>query len=259
MMPAHAALRFTSPDEATVEGLLCPFGVTDTYGTQFTPQTNFALSMFPDGARPLLWHHALDEETGADVIGRISRLTVTPAGLVMRAVLDKTSRWFANVRAAIKRGAVGLSSGSLGHLVSIDQAGNILSWPVIEGSLTPQPACAAAVITRHTGRADDARAHFRAAGLPVPDLHPPRDGSAADATAQGRRGQEQEAQYLRLLRREAREMVRTGHELVRQAQQNDLAALRRYQLDAEVARIERALAHLQSYARQLEHGGPYGA
>jgi hypothetical protein len=254
-MPPTPPLRFTGAGDDVVEGLLCPFYVTDTFNTRFTPRTAFHLSMFPDGARPLMWHHGLDEETGATPVGRITQLWQTSQGLMMRAALDRAGTAFRKVRDAIKKGAVGLSSGSLAHLVSIDhQTGEILQWPVIEGSLTPAPACAAAVITRHTVRADAVRAHYRAAGLPVPDL-PPRgrpqagDGSAADAL-------HYHARYLTLLRRDARQLLRDGPTLLREVRQQQLAALNRYQLDLEARQLECDLTRLEGALRRRREAQP---
>ena len=59
------ALRFV--DDATVEGILVPFGSQDSYGITFDASTEFMLNMFD--RRPLLWHHALDPDVGAVPIG----------------------------------------------------------------------------------------------------------------------------------------------------------------------------------------------
>jgi hypothetical protein len=199
-----------------------------------------------------MWHHGLDEETGSDPVGRITQLWTTPQGLMMRAVLDRAGQWYRKVRDSVRKGAVGLSSGSLGHLVAIDEhTGDILRWPVIEGSLTPAPACPAARITRHTIASATARAHYRAAGLPFDERRlpatgwKPRDGSAADAL-------HFEAKYLRLRRRYAAEMVRSGREFIRQEQGRRLAELTRYgQQNVESFQVERDLLRLEREIRRL--------
>jgi hypothetical protein len=85
--------------------------------------------------------------------------------LWVRAVLDRTSRWFAKVRDLLHAGMLGFSSGSLMHLVQVGPDGEIQRWPLVEMSLTPSPASADARV--YTVKASDAVGHYAAAGLPV--------------------------------------------------------------------------------------------
>jgi hypothetical protein len=233
-----AAIRFT--DEATIEGVLVPFGSKDSYNTVFGLYTEFCTGMFP--TRPLLWEHSLDPVTGADVIGRITDLWTTPRGLMMRATLDRTGKWFGKAREAIKRNVVGLSSGALAHAVKIEErTGRVLQWPIAEGSLVRVPAHPGAQITHHTVRADVMRSHFRSAGLPLDEralqrsLPPAWDGSGADAlhyhnayrAALRREARDLQRYSEEALRQEAREFVRTSQQLLLDEARRELAECRR--------------------------------
>lgn len=53
---------------------------------------------------------------------------------------DERNEYIEYVRRLIDVGALGLSSGSLPHLVSVDADGTIRRFPIVEGSLTHMPA-----------------------------------------------------------------------------------------------------------------------
>lgn len=110
----------------------------DLHGEYFTPQTELAIDWFD--RRPLLYHHGLDGELKAALIGVIDTLRADDIGLWAEAQLDLRQRYVQAVRRLIERGVLGWSSGSLPHLVEVGADGAIRRWPVIEGSLTPTPA-----------------------------------------------------------------------------------------------------------------------
>lgn len=162
-------VKFTNDDETEIEGLLAPyfgpFAGKDLAGEFFSPKTDFVLDLFPDGARPLMYHHGLDKDAGVSAIGRIKTLKKTDAGLWMEAQLDAANEYFESIKQLIKQGKLGLSSGSMPHLVSVDKkTGEILRWPLFEGSTTPSPCNPLAEVDFAT-----AKAHFKSAGMELPD------------------------------------------------------------------------------------------
>lgn len=156
------ALRMAA-DDATIEGWLVPFdgpfSGKDSYGTRFTASTDYALDWFTE--RPLLFQHGLDPATGLTPVGRIRSVEVKDKGVWMQAQLDAQSEYFESIREMVKAGKLFLSSGSVEHLVQIDRrSGDVLRWPLIEGSMTPTPSNLLATIPVHT-----LRAAVRAAGM----------------------------------------------------------------------------------------------
>lgn len=113
-------------------------GVNDLQREHFAVDTDYALDLY--GERPLLFHHGLDGGIGINKIGVIKALTPRDGGLWMQAILDERNEYVDYVRKLIDMGALGLSSGSLPHLVQIETDGTIKRWPIIEGSLTHTPA-----------------------------------------------------------------------------------------------------------------------
>lgn len=113
-------------------------GVEDLQREHFANDTDYALELY--GERPLLFHHGLDENVGLQKVGTIKALTPKDGGLWMQAILDERNEYVEYVRKLIDMGALGLSSGSLPHLVQIEADGTIKRWPICEGSLTHTPA-----------------------------------------------------------------------------------------------------------------------
>ena len=60
-------------------------------------------------------------------------------GIWIQAELDKSSQYVDAVLKLVEKGALGWSSGSIGHLARREN-GVIKSWPLVEFSLTPTPA-----------------------------------------------------------------------------------------------------------------------
>jgi hypothetical protein len=174
------ALRIAPEDDTRLEGWLVPFdghiaGGKDSYNTRFSARTAYALDWFPAG-RPLLYQHGMDAETGIAPVGRIDSLEVRDAGVWMQAQLDKGNEYFEAIREMVKAGKLFLSSGSVEHLVQIDaRSGEMLRWPIVEGSLTPTPANLYATVA-----ARSAQEHFEAAGLPVDETLALIDAAAPD-------------------------------------------------------------------------------
>ena len=110
----------------------------DMQGEYFTPQTDVGLDWYEQ--RPVLYHHGLDGNLKAAVIGVIDTLTPDETGLWAEAQLDLHKRYVRAVQRLVDQGVLSWSSGSLPHLVDVDGDGRIKCWPIVEGSLTPTPA-----------------------------------------------------------------------------------------------------------------------
>lgn len=165
------AVKFANAEETELVGCLAPvggpFNGQDITHEHFSNNTNFYLEWFPEpSTRPLLFHHGLDPDVKAAVVGRIHGLEFkTDMGLWMRAQLDAHNEYYGAIKELIKQGKLGLSSGSMRHLVEVNpKSGEILRWPLIEGSLTPTPANPMAEVDFAT-----AKSHFKAIGVDMPD------------------------------------------------------------------------------------------
>ncbi|GAB4573139.1 MAG: hypothetical protein Kow0077_14600 [Anaerolineae bacterium] len=136
-----AALRVKTLGDDRIGGYLVVWGDPDhrdLHGEYFTPQTDLALDWFPH--RPVLYHHGLDGTLKAALVGVIDTLRADETGLWAEAQLEIRQRYVRAVRELIARGVLAWSSGSLPHLVEVAADGQILRWPIVEGSLTPTPA-----------------------------------------------------------------------------------------------------------------------
>jgi len=110
----------------------------DLQGEYFTPQTDVGLDWYEQ--RPVLYHHGLDGNLKAAVIGVIDTLKPDETGLWAEAQLDLRKRYVRAVQRLVDQGVLSWSSGSLPHLVEVSAEGQIKRWPIVEGSLTPTPA-----------------------------------------------------------------------------------------------------------------------
>ncbi|XWX02911.1 phage major capsid protein [Aggregatilineales bacterium SYSU G02658] len=135
----NAVKLLDMPDR--VGGYLVVWGspaARDLHGDYFTPETDFGLEWFE--ARPMLYHHGLDDGVQASVVGRIDHLKADEVGLWAEGQLDRRHRYAEAIRRLIAKGALAWSSGSLPHLIQRAADGHIRRWILVEGSLTPTPA-----------------------------------------------------------------------------------------------------------------------
>jgi len=152
------SLKFTTLKDGSlqVEGVGIPFGGPvngkDLHGQFFSNKTDFAWDLIPDGQRPLLYQHGLDSTMKTNVIGRWSVKKVDDAGVWVRAQLDARNEYIDEIKELLDSEALGLSSATMGHLVKVSaKTGEILRWPVVELSLTPNPANPSAYVVKTVG------------------------------------------------------------------------------------------------------------
>jgi HK97 family phage major capsid protein len=141
MQQTHSTLKSLDAGEGRVGGYLVIWGSPeqrDLQGEYFTPETELGLDWYEQ--RPVLYHHGLDGNLKAAVIGVIDTLRPDATGLWAEAQLDLRQRYVRTVQKLVDRGILGWSSGSLPHLVDVAEDGRIKHWPIVEGSLTPAPA-----------------------------------------------------------------------------------------------------------------------
>lgn len=126
--------------EGILGGLLVPFGLPkDTQGEYFFNDVKLFLERL--AYIPVMFHHAMSS-IGTMEVGRINLkdCKVTREGLQVRAQLDMDkpeSRWMFDEAA---KGRLGWSSASAPHMVVRDDDGGISEWPIVEATLTPNPA-----------------------------------------------------------------------------------------------------------------------
>jgi hypothetical protein len=134
-------VKSLSPDGDKVGGYLVLFGSPeqrDLTGDYFTEDTNFCLDWIQE--RPILYHHGLNPKLGPVSVGVIKSIVPDEIGLWAEGELHKRHRYNAHIKNLIAKGALSWSSGSVQHLVRKAADKRIEQWPVVEGSLTPEPA-----------------------------------------------------------------------------------------------------------------------
>jgi len=105
----------------------------------FSPDTYLGLD-WPVKTRPMLYQHGLDRRIGSQPIGVIDTLRPDQTGVWAEAALDPDHPHIDTIRAQVSQGKLSWSSGSLPHLVRKGPGGHITRWPIVEGSLTRNPA-----------------------------------------------------------------------------------------------------------------------
>lgn len=123
-------VRFSGPDDP------------DLTSEFFTKSTDFWLDGEAAPARRVIYHHGFDPKMEIRKLG-LSRLKLDEAGIWAEAQLDLRDEYERKIEGMVKDGKLGWSSGSAPHLVRMKRVGKakqILSWPIVEATLTPTPA-----------------------------------------------------------------------------------------------------------------------
>jgi phage head maturation protease len=120
------------------------FGGRDVVGDYFTKSTDFWFDRLTE-TPPVLFQHGQDDMLKGTVVGRVIAKHADDIGLWVEAQITASKKYADAIRELVAKGILGWSSGSVPHLVK--RAGRtqkgtteILSWPVVEFSLTPTPA-----------------------------------------------------------------------------------------------------------------------
>lgn len=127
-----------------IGGYLVLFGdpaSKDIQGEFFSHETDF---WTPEvGTKPVIYQHGFTKALGRRRIGDVT-CKVDEVGLwaegQLKARSEYEQKYLPKIMEMVKAGKLGWSSGSANHLVETDDAGQILSWPIVEASITPTPA-----------------------------------------------------------------------------------------------------------------------
>jgi HK97 family phage major capsid protein len=130
-----AYIKALTAETATVAGYGVIFGGADLSGESFAPDTDYMLDLAP--TKLVFYDHTLGSVKHA--IGKTVSVEPDEYGLWVEAELDRHKTYVDQVLQLVKQGAIGWSSGSVGHLTR-REGKSITQWPIVEMSLTPTPA-----------------------------------------------------------------------------------------------------------------------
>jgi HK97 family phage major capsid protein len=128
-------LKALTDSHATVAGYGVVFGGVDLQGETFGPDTDFMPELAP--TKLVLYDHAQGHVKA--VLGATTKVEADDVGLWVEAELDRHAQYMDAVLSLVEKGALGWSSGSVGHLTQREGKA-IKRWPIVEFSLTPTPA-----------------------------------------------------------------------------------------------------------------------
>jgi HK97 family phage major capsid protein len=114
------------------------WGGKDLVGEHFTKATDFWFDKLTR-THAVMYHHGKDQAIKKVDVGRVNALKPDDVGLWVESQLDKAKQYVDGIMALIEKGALGLSSGAVSHLVEKKDDGEIKTWPIAEFSLTPTP------------------------------------------------------------------------------------------------------------------------
>lgn len=148
---------------AVVGGYIAPWGnpeKKDLQGDYFTPETETWANVYK--STPALFHHGLDNKMGLTVIGHRVKAEPDEIGLWVEDWLDVSSEYWRMVKPLLDAKALFYSPGSASHLVRRAEDGKLLSYPIVEDTLTVTPA-------QHRLRpVEQIKAAYKAANLDFP-------------------------------------------------------------------------------------------
>lgn len=120
----------------TLKGMGIVYGGRDLQHDTFTRDTDYGATRSFIGM-PVYYDHALGGI--ASQVGTVKVWQPTDDGIDVEIELDRRHKYAKQIMELVKRGALGLSTGALSHLVEREQ-GEIKRWIIGEISLTPTPA-----------------------------------------------------------------------------------------------------------------------
>ncbi len=119
--------------------IFTPPNSPDLQGDYFTKDTDFFLEN--GETRPILYRHGAHSVIKSRKLGRAT-LTVDDVGVFLEGELNLRDNYEKAIYKLAEMGKLGWSSGSMGHLVTKKPSGKsleIVTWPIGEASLTPNP------------------------------------------------------------------------------------------------------------------------
>jgi hypothetical protein len=137
-------------------------GQKDLQGEYFTPETELWLDTYKSA--PALFHHGLDDTVGLAVMGHRVKTEVRDSGVWVEDWLNTSNQYWAFVEPLLAAEKLFYSPGSAPHLVKRAQDGRLLSFPIVEDTLTPIPA------QHRLLPVEQVKAAYKAAGIDLPQL-----------------------------------------------------------------------------------------
>lgn len=127
------AIRFGNPDEPDMSHMR----------DFFSKDTAYWLDAWK--TRPMLYHHAMEENTADDpIVGTWTKAVVADEGIWLEGELSKSFKYHAAIKEMVRRGLLHISTDSAPHLVRREQMSNgtnaVKRWPIACASLTIAPA-----------------------------------------------------------------------------------------------------------------------
>lgn len=169
-VPDNAAdyLTVKTLGPSRVGSYLCLWGSpqeADIAGEWFSKNTQELTAVFEGvGAIPAIYHHAIDDTLKSLVIGAVDTMKADDVGLWIEAQIKRRREYEKFIQPLIEQKALGWSSGTLPMARRVNKAtGEILRWPIVEASLTPQPA---EMRMAHQWPIRNLKAAYAQAGLP---------------------------------------------------------------------------------------------
>ena len=116
------------------------WGGRDLVDEFFTPETDFWFDRITE-TPPILYQHGQESPFVRSAIGSVIKKSIDDVGLWLEMQLIRSNEYIDAILEMVEDGRLGLSSGAVSHLVEVDRgSGKIISWPIAEFSLTPEPA-----------------------------------------------------------------------------------------------------------------------
>lgn len=128
--------------QGIIRGYVAIWGTADkrdAYGTWFDREAppEMALDYLPF---PVYYEHTQDETVRKEIVGSVTRIHFDDTGIAFEGTLDKSSAYFERMIGEIQEQELATSSATAEHVADFDELGRFVSWPVIEVSLTKNPA-----------------------------------------------------------------------------------------------------------------------
>jgi hypothetical protein len=183
-----------------VGSYLCIWGSptkTDIAGEWFAKDTQELTSIFDSVRRvPTIYHHAIDDTLKSLVIGTVDTMKADDVGLWIEAQIQRRKEYEKFIEPLIERQALGWSSGTLPMARRVNKStGKIERWPIVEASMTPQPA---EYRMAHQWPVRNLKSVYLKAGLPA-DILDQLTGASSKATDERARAIALEIEQLNLL------------------------------------------------------------
>lgn len=156
--PGKVYIKSQDDKVAIIAGYGMVFGGEDLDGEYFSKETDLMLDLVP--TKSIFYEHTQDVPEYA--LGNTIKEISDEAGVWIEAQLDKSRAYVEAVLELIGEGVLGFSSGTAGHLVR-REGSHIRRWPIVEYSLTPNPA------EPRTLGVSQIKSLFDAAGLEMPE------------------------------------------------------------------------------------------